>query len=241
MMFRELQQLSERVWIFPGANTSHEPTIGVIRGDKQTILINAGNSPRHARMLMAEMVGTDFPPIETVIYTQAHWTQTFGAVTFNPSVVIAHESTLAPLKLLASRQWTPVTLREESYRNPTLEKRNQLIMQAITDWRDFKIFTPTVTFEENLRLYLSETHYLDLVCLRETGGMLVSYPHAELGFVGNCGLQDDIPLTSLTPFSLRDLLAHGTLQQFVGAYDTAPRSALEEALKPYGIPEQNDD
>ncbi|GEM_PF-549303 len=190
-LFRELMQLHARVWIFPSDDTgaTSQPNVGIVRGDKQTFLIGAGNSPRHARLIMTEMAGRHFPPIETVIYTHHHWENVFGACAFNPSMVVAHEECVPHLRQMASKTWTPLGLREESARYPQLEARNTQMQQAVGDWRDFRVVLPTVSIASKVRLVVAEGVFMDVVHItqaQEEDVLIVKIPVAKVMFLGNC-------------------------------------------------------
>ena len=105
MRFRELIELADSVYLFPRDDSpgAIQPNIGLIRGQRQTVLIDAGNSPRHARQIMASMAGGGFPPINTVIYTHHHWDHTFGASVYNADHIIAHHAN-HPQMLAYARQ-----------------------------------------------------------------------------------------------------------------------------------------
>jgi glyoxylase-like metal-dependent hydrolase (beta-lactamase superfamily II) len=191
-MFRELIRLSENTWVFPHDENPNtvQPNIGLIKTAKQTVLVDAGNSPRHARQVMAEMVGMDFPVIDTVIYTHSHWDHTFGAMTFNPRTVVSHELCDTHLRQQATRQWGTMQLREEMYRNPSLETRNNAMNQAMGDWRDFRIVLPTITFVTKISLYYEPNITLELEYVGGThseDALIVRLPQEGVVFMGDCG------------------------------------------------------
>jgi glyoxylase-like metal-dependent hydrolase (beta-lactamase superfamily II) len=188
-LFREMERLHERVWLFPTDDKGIQPNVGIVRGDKQTVLIDAGSSPRHARMMMTEMAGLDFPPIDTVIYTHHHWESVFGAVAYNATSVIAHETASHALRQMASRTWSAQSLREESQRLPHLEARNANIQQAVGDWRDFRVVSPSLYMTQRLQIHLAPDFTLDIL---HAGGqhaddcLIVRLPSAGIVFLGDC-------------------------------------------------------
>lgn len=188
-MFRELEELAPRVYMFPRDDTPDtiQPNLGVLRLKEQTILIDAGNSPRHARQLMASMAGEDFAPIETVVYTHHHWDHTFGAATFNPSMIVAHSENAVIMATYASRAWGVQYLREEIFRNPRRESGLNAMMDAIPDWREFRICRPTLTFSKKLTLYY-DTLTLELEAVggrHASDSVVVRIPEAGVIFVGD--------------------------------------------------------
>ncbi len=233
--FRDLQQLHERVWLFPKSDNPREfqPNIGLLQADDQTILIDSGNSPRHARQVLAEMVGTPLQPVNTVIYTHHHWDNTFGTMGFNPRYVIAHQACYEALKAQVMRPWGSSYLREETYRNPILEERNSLMHAAVGDWAEFRVVLPTITFRSVLRVYYSASDYAEL---RHVGGehapdsVIVRLPSAGIVFLGDalCPTASGGHDMLLTPTHWQHLAAWITpdYQLYVDGHDV-PRSYEE--------------
>jgi len=190
-MFRELAHLAGQVYLYPcdAAPNAMQPNIGIIKSKKQTILVDAGNSPHHARQILMAMAGQDFAPVETIIYTHHHWDHTFGASTYNATQIIAHSNNAHHMNSYANKTWNHTALREEMYINPHLRVRNEAISVAIPDWRDFRICTPKLTFSNRLTLYLDELR-LELQVI--SGGrhaddsIVVRVPQAGVIFLGDC-------------------------------------------------------
>ena len=77
-----LIQVAQNVWIFPRDEDPNrlQPNVGVIVADGHTVLVDAGNSPRHARRILLALDDVKAPPISHVIYTHSHWDHVFGAM-----------------------------------------------------------------------------------------------------------------------------------------------------------------
>jgi glyoxylase-like metal-dependent hydrolase (beta-lactamase superfamily II) len=205
-MFRELETLAPRVYLFPRDDTPYtiQPNIGVLRLKNQTVLIDAGNSPRHARQIMAAMAGADFPSIETLIYTHHHWDHTFGAATFNAALVVGQAQNSELMAHFASRSWGVQSLRDEIYRHPQREASINAMIDAIPDWRDFRICQPTITFNKTLTL-----HFDDLTLeLEAVGGrhapdsLVVRIPQVGIIFMGDAYYPPQLHLRDINDIDL---------------------------------------
>ena len=119
-MFRDLEQIAPSVYIFPRDETPNtiQPNIGVIALKQQTILIDTGNSPRHARQIVGAINSRLLPPVKTIILTHHHWDHTFGAASFNADQVIAHEKCASYLADYATQDWNATILRDQIAENP---------------------------------------------------------------------------------------------------------------------------
>lgn len=188
-MLRDLVQIAPSVYVFPHDETPDtiQPNVGVIRLKRQTILIDSGNSPRHARQILAAVNGNLLPPVRTIIMTHHHWDHSFGAASFNVEQIIAHEKCKDYLKDYAERDWNPIILREEIAENPKREIGNNAMIDAISDWRDFRIVIPTVTFSSTMSLYMDDLQ----IDLEHVGGrhaddsIVIRLPEQRVMFIGD--------------------------------------------------------
>ncbi|GAB5493158.1 MAG: MBL fold metallo-hydrolase [Phototrophicaceae bacterium] len=188
-MLRTLESIASSVYIFPRDETPNtiQPNIGVIKLYNQTILIDAGNSPRHARQITTAINENFLPPVRTIILTHHHWDHSFGLASFKARNIIAHEKTNAYLSDYKNRDWNAAGLRQEIKQNPKREISNNAMIDAIFDWRAFQIAKPTITFSKTLTLYLEEM----VIELEHVGGIhaddsiVIRLPEQGVMFLGD--------------------------------------------------------
>lgn len=189
-MYQDLIQLADNVWLYPKDDNLEvdQPNVGAIILDSQTILIDAGNSPRHARQIMSALATIGAAPIDYLIYTHHHWDHVFGGMVYSVPMVIAHQRCATILDEYASQTWSASTLRDEIYQSPNLKGRNHSIMSAINDWRGFRISQPTITIQSSLSLYLGDIT-LDI---HHVGGkhaadsIVIGVRERGIAFIGDC-------------------------------------------------------
>ncbi len=150
----ELVQLTEHVWMVPPAphKLDIRPAVGVVMSSSQTLLYDAGNSPRQAREIIAALKELNAPPVRYVVYSHAHWDHVFGAQAlveeYGDSLdIVAHERCAEMLKTYASRPWGLDYVQRVARENPRLRGSYQLLEKLI-DWNDFRIVMPTLIFDE---------------------------------------------------------------------------------------------
>ncbi len=151
----ELQPLAQNVWYFPFDRdyAKVEPHVGVITATHQTILVDAGNSPSHARRVLAALEKIHAPPVSYIIYTHHHWDHVLGASVFGVPA-IGHRLCRELLLESAAKPWGPEYLKDEIRKNPRLEVSYTAILNAIEDWSEFLIVPPSITFSHEMDLYL---------------------------------------------------------------------------------------
>jgi glyoxylase-like metal-dependent hydrolase (beta-lactamase superfamily II) len=185
----KLTQLTEHTWLFPPHPDPNmvQSSIGVIATQNESLLVDAGNSPRLARQFKAKLAKCDLPPVTRIIYTHHHWDHIYGACEFNVPVT-AHVICKAILEEEARKPWGIEYLNDEIKRNPKLAVSYQARVNAIDDWTAFRIIVPKDVFETEKMIRLDKM----TVELEHVGGehaedsILVKVPADGVMFIGDC-------------------------------------------------------
>ena len=190
-MVDTLVQLAENVWIFPrdadSVRAQSQPNVGIIVTKKHTILVDAGNSPRHARRIMVALDDIQAPAVQNIIYTHCHWDHVFGAMVYG-APAIAHEWGQRQLADLATRPWGNNYVLEEIQRSPTREPNLRAMMKAMEEWRNFRIVQPELVLTKAMTLYVDDV----IIEIEHVGGthspdsLVVRLPQSRILFLGDC-------------------------------------------------------
>jgi glyoxylase-like metal-dependent hydrolase (beta-lactamase superfamily II) len=206
-----LIELAPQVWVYPKNPDPSvvQPNIGVIRTSQQTILVDAGSSPRHARRILADLYAHGFPPVRTLIYTHHHWDHVVGSTSYHPTYVIAHNSCAEILKAWVQKHWTISGLREEMQRDPFYARRNQAMIDVLEDWREMRLAMPNITFSREMTLHEDDltitiqhvggAHAEDSSIVKVSTGPLFVGDSYYPGFVGDDRLNYAMMESFLTP------------------------------------------
>lgn len=184
-----LKQLTEHAWLFP-----HDPDenavqscIGVITTGDESVMIDAGNSPRLARKIKTELTRNNLPPISRIIYTHHHWDHIYGACAFDVPVT-AHIICRAILEEESKKPWSIEYLSEEIKREPKLTVSYTARAKSIEDWEAFRIVVPEEVFEIEKVINLDRL----TIELEHVGGehaedsLIVKIPQDGVMFIGDC-------------------------------------------------------
>jgi glyoxylase-like metal-dependent hydrolase (beta-lactamase superfamily II) len=221
----QLTQLTEHIWFFP-----HDPdpnavqsSIGVIATRNESLLIDAGNSPRLARQLKTELVRCHLPPISRIIYTHHHWDHVYGACEFGVQVT-AHVMCKDILEEESKKPWGIEFVNEEISRNPKLAVSYNARAKSINDWDAFKIIVPEDVFEKAKVIHLDG---LSLE-LEHVGGehaadsIIVKVPQEGVMFLGDCYYPPPLHLReedSVPSFEMLRRLQDNAYQLYVEGHD----------------------
>jgi glyoxylase-like metal-dependent hydrolase (beta-lactamase superfamily II) len=214
----KLVQLSEHTWLLP-----HDPdeaavqsSIGVIVARNRSLLVDAGNSPRLARKVKAELARCNLPPVSRILYTHHHWDHVYGACEFDVPVM-AHVLCKAILEQEAKKPWGIEYLHEETRRNPKLTLSYSARANVMEDWQSFRIVVPEEVFEKEGWIDLDGL----VIEVVHVGGehaqdsIIVKVPEDGVMFIGDCYYPP--PLHLRTPGSAPSLDMLKELQK--DAYD----------------------
>lgn len=154
----ELTRLSPRVSLLGATHDTDRPALVAIHGSRKTLLLDAGNSPAHARqflqLLAAERVNPD-----GVVLTHHHWDHTLGLEPLDMPV-IAHVNTRTHLKEMQTWLWTDDALAERIRQHRQTASGAKNIQKEWGKNREVKLRLPTLTYTDQLSLDLG-----DLTCV----------------------------------------------------------------------------
>ncbi|MGW6200386.1 MBL fold metallo-hydrolase [Kribbella sp. NPDC055110] len=160
-----LQRLSGRVWIYPHDPDPDaiRPSVAVIADDRGSVVVDAGNSPEHAKAVGTAIAAAGLPAPKWLVYTHHHWDHTWGACAWPDVTVVAHSAAVDLLAIESTRPWSHRYLHDQVEANPKLAPSFRARALAVPDWTDFRIVLPDQTFDDTLTLPTD-------VVLRHVGG-----------------------------------------------------------------------
>ncbi|MBU0278105.1 MULTISPECIES: MBL fold metallo-hydrolase [unclassified Gemella] len=99
-----LYKISDNVYYSKHRFTYLEPAIGYVKGDKYSIMIDAGNSKEQIERFYEDLKSNNLPlPIYTVL-THHHWDHSFGATYIN-NTIISSKKTKSYLEEMSKWNW----------------------------------------------------------------------------------------------------------------------------------------
>ena len=184
-----LKPLTEHVWLLPHGPDENavQSSIGVITTQSKSVLIDAGNSPRLARKVKAELARNNLPAVSRIIYTHHHWDHIYGACEFDVPVT-AHTICKTILQEESNKPWGIEYLSQEIKREPKLTVSYNARAKSIEDWEAFRIVVPEEVFEREQVIHLDGL----TIELEHVGGehaedsIVVKVPQDGVMFIGDC-------------------------------------------------------
>ncbi|HET9322358.1 MAG TPA: MBL fold metallo-hydrolase [Gaiellaceae bacterium] len=220
------ERISEHVlWLAPGP--PDRPSLCAVLGERRTLMLDAGSSAAHARLLLD---GLSTPPSHVAL-THSHWDHVFGAAEVG-APVIAHSLTAAALRTLAATDWSDEALDRRVAAGEDSAQHAANVKEELPSPRDVQVAQADLVFEDGLDVELGGA----TVRIRHVGGDHASdscamyvEPDGVL-FLGDCLY--DSPDGRLTPervFPLYEAVLGFGAELFVEGHGerVVPRSELE--------------
>lgn len=183
-----LKKLTENIYYLPQEPKTDRPVLGLIFGKDYSLIVDSGNSPKHARAFLKETGKMNIPPIKYVVLTHHHWDHVLGIQEFKAHT-IAHEKTKEAVE----------KMKQRGFRDEDLEKMNQdglltdfsvkCIKAEIPERDDFQMGDINQVYKDSMAIDLG-----GVVCnLYHVAGShtddstIIHIPQENVMFLGDCG------------------------------------------------------
>jgi glyoxylase-like metal-dependent hydrolase (beta-lactamase superfamily II) len=187
-----LKQLTNRVYYKPHVEETDRPTLGLISGDKYSLLVDAGNSPNHAMEFLQDVKQINTTaPVKFLVITHWHWDHTFGIHTMDLPT-ISHVDTKKQLDYMKTLKWDDVSLDLRVETGEEIEFCRDMIKREMPTRDELILQSPDITFTDRIEIDLG-----GITCVIEhVGGVhaqdssIVYIPEEKIMFLGDCLCQD---------------------------------------------------
>lgn len=164
-----LKELSKNVYYMQNDSHSDRPTLGYVKGDKFSIMIDTGNSPAHLELFYEGLKERGLEKPEIAVITHWHWDHTYAICAFDGQV-IANKLTNKKLENMKAWEWTEEAMKERLESGEEIEFCDEHIRIEYPDRSKIKVETADIIYDKKLSLDLGNIN-----CDME----LVGGPHEE--------------------------------------------------------------
>jgi glyoxylase-like metal-dependent hydrolase (beta-lactamase superfamily II) len=229
-----LRQLTPRVWWLNPLSDTDRPTLGVVAGQRGSLIIDAGNSPAHIAALRAELERHGLPAPRLVALTHWHWDHIFGAAALDVPAIAGRE-TQRVVRALAGLPWDDEALDRRVAAGTEIAFCRDMIKAELPDRSRLEIRPPEVAFDGELDVDLggAACRLIHVGGDHSPDGIVVHLPAERVVFLGDA-TYDDLyhgprRLTAGQLFPLLDRLIALDVDHYVGGHDPEPltRAAFE--------------
>ena len=149
-MFRKV---TDRIYYRPHDGSTDRPNIGLILGDKYTLMFDAGNSAANVALLRAELAAQGLPEPDFVAVSHWHWDHTFGMHTWGVPT-ISGRLTNEQLKIVQTWAWDDDSMKAREERVEDINFCNVMIAKEYPDRSQIWVTTADIVFDGRMTLDL---------------------------------------------------------------------------------------
>lgn len=188
-----LQQLTPRVYQLPFEQGCDRPCLGYIRGDRFSLMVDAGNSPAHVQDYRDALQEAGFSMPQFAVLTHSHWDHCFGMCALSIPT-IACEETRESLEMVSRLQWTPDALEENARKGIVPRLCIPRIRALYPKLEAIRVALPTITFSGSMWLDLGNcTCILQHVTSAHAKDTVIVYvPTEKMAFLGDAVYQKPV-------------------------------------------------
>lgn len=191
MKSAKIQKTGNKIWYLPPEEETDRPVLAAICGDLHTLLIDAGNSPAHARLFLNELDKQQVSHIHLAVLTHWHWDHTFGASQIHVPK-IAHTATRKKLETMVPLSWSDEELDKRVEEGSEALFCAEMIKKEYGAEREISIVLPEITFVDKLEIDLGGLHCV----IMHVGGdhsldsTVIFVEEEKVLFLGDCLYSD---------------------------------------------------
>lgn len=211
-----LKKLTERIYYMPHSEETDRPILGLVCGDKYSLIVDAGNSSKHAKEFMDEVAKLDIPPVKFLVITHYHWDHVYGIDTMN-LLTIGQKNILPRIKEMQGWKWDDETVKESLADGTYGELMIKCMKGEMGSLDCYTVGDIDMTFDQELTIDLGGIEcYLEKIGGHHTeDGLVVHVPSEDVLFIGDC--------------------IYGSRFEGVYGYDREPQMKMLRRLKEFGV------
>ena len=184
-------QVSPHCYMLSPHPATDRPLLGLIAGRGGALLVDAGNSSRHARLMLGEIAKRGLASPTFLMFTHWHWDHVFGAQALNLQT-FAHRETRRILTVMAGLDWSDAALDLRVADGRETASCRDNIKAELPDRSGLVIRPPDISYDSGVELHLD-----GVSCqIVHVGGdhspdeSVVYVPEDKVVFLGDCLSKD---------------------------------------------------
>ena len=185
------EKITDHIYIHPAETYTDRPNIGLVAGEKYSLLFDAGNSVYHVNNLKKELCEQGLREPDYVIVSHWHWDHSFGADAWNKTI-IAGEKTNEYLKKVSTWTWDDEAMCKRLESGEDIEFCHYMIKREYPDRSIISVKTADIVFNDTLTLDLGGvTAVLSHIKGPHADDSIVCFvPEDEFLFLGDSNSKD---------------------------------------------------
>jgi len=182
-----MKRLTDNVYYTSHNADTDRPVIGLVNGSRHSLMIDAGNSPHHAREILQAVEHLGVNNAKYLAVTHWHWDHVFGIHYMN-LLTICHQLTNEKLKRMQQLEWDDASLDKRVAAGEEIEFCSTMMKKEMPSREGLIIGAGEITFDSKLEIDLG-----GISCIIDNVGgdhgadaSIVYIPSEKVMFLGDC-------------------------------------------------------
>lgn len=181
-----LNKISDTIYYLSNQDDKERPALGLVCGERYSLIIDAGNSPQHAKDFLQEIGKLDAAPVKYAVITHAHWDHFLGMNEFDATIIVNRQTNEY------MQEWKTFTYGDSSLetyvRNGQMSAKCMVVLQEdMPDRSNFKLDSPDIIFENTVTIDLGNKKcIIEKITSTHTDDATIVYvPDEKVLFLGD--------------------------------------------------------
>lgn len=186
-----LCQITSRSFFMPNDHETDRPCLGYVRGDRFSLMIDAGNSPAHHQLFLDELAAAGLPAPDFIAVTHSHWDHTYAMCAVSCPTLVNHK-TQEHLVQMSRWAWNLPAMEERLRTREDILFCHECILKEYPDLSAIRVTPGDVVYHGRLTLDLGGIH-AELIHLENSHAddcSIIYIPEEKLVFLGDITCDD---------------------------------------------------
>lgn len=182
-----MRKLTDNVYYIPHKSDTDRPVIGLVNGSKCSLMVDAGNSPHHAREILSSIENLGVHNTKYLAITHWHWDHVFG-INYMNLLTVCHQLTQKKLQWMQGLEWDDKSLDARVASGEEIEFCSSMIKKEMPSREGLILGSGDITFDSKLEIDLG-----GITCIIDNVGgdhaedsCIVYIPSDKVMFLGDC-------------------------------------------------------
>lgn len=148
-----LRKLTSRIFYLPACEQGDRPALAYLAGERASLMVDAGNSPAHARLFLSALGQQGLTAPDYIALTHWHWDHCFGLAALEGTSLCSAE-TNTKLAEMAHWKWDDASMAQRLRDGTEIASCDQNIRMEYPDRGQIAVRTADIAFSGALSLDL---------------------------------------------------------------------------------------
>lgn len=186
------EKLTEHIYLYPCDGYTDRPNIGLILGEKYSLLFEGGNSAAHVALMREDLARQGLPEPDFVAVSHWHWDHTFGMHAWNVPT-IAGQKTNEQLREVSRWKWDDRSMDERVEKKQDIVFCNEMIRREYPDRSQILVEAADIVFEDRMSIDLGGGVVCELIHAKgphSEDSVICYVPSEKFVFLGDSNGKD---------------------------------------------------